>query len=189
MSNDHTPGLEGVLARAREELDRIEKMVDREARLARQAHASLEECAEPVGRESVKPSGAGATLLVVDDDDAFRGFVAQALERLGYDVVEAAEPGEAMEIIRNRPGEFELLLVDIMLPGASGRDLVKEVLAVEKGVEILYMSGYAGEDIVPDDVYTVMEGGAELLQKPFTPEELSGAVRLKLSEKGRGTAD
>lgn len=183
-NEDKTGGRpKGELTETRERLDRLEKLVDREIRLVDEAcpsHGNEPQLSPRDGAEQTGPCL--ETLLVVDDDRAFREFVAGALERCGYGVCKAEGPEDALVMIQENPGVFPLVLVDIMLPGSSGRDLVRKIHAKEPGIKILYMSGYAREDIIPDDVYDVLEGGAVLLQKPFSPEELLKEVRLKLSE-------
>jgi CheY-like chemotaxis protein len=115
----------------------------------------------------------GATVLVVDDNDGIRELVVRALSRYGYRVEAAADAGEAHDRIRSMGGLPDLLLADIVMPGASGVDLARAI--GEGRTRMLFMSGYS-QHAIPD-VGAV--GG--LLEKPFTVNELLRAVEQALT--------
>jgi PAS domain S-box-containing protein len=115
----------------------------------------------------------GATVLVVDDNDGIRELVVRALSRHGYHVDAAADVGEAHDRIRAMGALPDLLLADVVMPGASGVDLAREI--GEGRTRVLFMSGYS-QSAIPD---VVAVGG--LLEKPFTVDELLRAVERALT--------
>jgi PAS domain S-box-containing protein len=104
-------------------------------------------------------SGAGS-VLVVEDDEAIRDLVRVVLEPAGYEVSVAAGGEEAL-----RFSDPDLLITDILMPGMNGRELADRMLERAPGTRVLFISGYAGEDVQLDE-------GARFLAKPFTPGEL-----------------
>ena len=129
----------------------------------------------PVERPREVPQGRprpGATVLVVDDNDGIRELVVRALSRHGYHVESAADVDDAHDRIRRMGALPDLLLADIVMPGASGLDLVRDI--GEGRTRVLFMSGYS-QRAIPD---VVAVGG--LLEKPFTVNELLRAVEQAL---------
>jgi two-component system cell cycle sensor histidine kinase/response regulator CckA len=112
------------------------------------------------------------TILLIEDDDAVREIACRVLTRAGYTVVEARYGSEALELAGD--GEsLDLVLSDVVMPGLSGPEVVARVQLRRPGLPALFMSGYAPESEGP-------LGGAELVRKPFTVEQLLGAVRSAL---------
>ena len=91
------------------------------------------------------------------------------LEPAGYDVSLAAGGEEAL-----RSPDPDVLITDILMPGMNGRELADRVLARSPATRVLFISGYAGEDVQLDD-------GARFLAKPFTPGELLEQVQALLA--------
>jgi PAS domain S-box-containing protein len=114
----------------------------------------------------------GASVLVVDDNDGIRELVVRALSRHGYYVEAAGDVDEARDRMRTMGSLPDLLLADIVMPGASGVDLAREI--GEGKTRVLFMSGYS-QHAIPD---VVAVGG--LLEKPFTVNELLRAVEQAL---------
>lgn len=115
----------------------------------------------------------GATVLVVDDNDGIRELVVRALSRHGYRVEAASDVEEARACMRRMGGLPDLLLADIVMPGASGVDLVREI--GEERTRVLFMSGYS-QHAIPD-----VDAVGSLLEKPFTVNELLRAVAQALA--------
>jgi CheY-like chemotaxis protein len=113
-----------------------------------------------------------ATIMLVDDDDFVRRMVRTALERAGYAVVEAATPGEALELCRAYVGPIDLVLTDVLMPQMRGTDLVPLLLARRPELRALYMSGFTGDGRRPEP----------LLEKPFTIASLQHAIADVLAE-------
>ena len=121
---------------------------------------------------------ASATVLVVEDDADVGRFVADALGKAGYKVLQASDPFRAMAIVKDYEAPIDLLLTDVVLPGMNGRELSNRVAAVRAETRILFMSGY------PDDA--VLRRGIErenvrFLQKPFSIDELRARTREALA--------
>jgi nitrogen-specific signal transduction histidine kinase/CheY-like chemotaxis protein len=122
-------------------------------------------------------------VLVVEDEHVVRRFVASVLREFGYEVAEA-ESAEEVEMNYGRDlAGFNLLLVDIMLPGRSGIKLVKELTAGHNGLAVVMTSGYAVKEAELDFVRV---SNFQYLQKPFSEEELIASVRRALEANGQG---
>lgn len=129
---------------------------------------------EPHLQPRAEPAGGGETLLVVEDDEAVRGFCCKILALHGYQVLEAANGVEGFEVYQHSPNPVALVLTDLVMPQQGGRELAEKVRALKGGQRICFMSGYAGTMVSADGA----PGEADpLLQKPFTPAELLRTVR------------
>jgi PAS domain S-box-containing protein len=119
------------------------------------------------------------TILVVEDDDALRQLTKQVLESRGFTVLMAANGDEAFSIAQNYDGPIHLLLIDVVIPGASGRVTAERLLRHREGLKVLFMSGYAGSAMAR---YGLLDAGTPLLQKPFSPKMLLQKVREILDD-------
>ena len=116
------------------------------------------------------------TILLVEDAALVRTLARQVLETAGYRVLEAASAEAALKICENINGtRIDLVLTDVVMPGMSGNDMSKILLARQPDMPVLYMSGYTDDAIVQ---HGVLEPGINFLQKPFTP----GALAMKVRE-------
>jgi CheY-like chemotaxis protein len=82
-----------------------------------------------------------ARILVVDDDEQVRTFVADALQAMGYSVTESADPAAAMQLFAAQ--HFDLLLADFAMPGMNGAELARAAQEQQPGLPVLIVSGYA----------------------------------------------
>jgi len=132
------------------------------------------------------PSGAdagdGNLVLVVDDDDLTRKSVSATLARLGYNVVEVGSGSVAVELVRARPGRFAAVLLDLVMPGMNGREVFHELSALRSDLPVVLCTGYAADQHIDDVMKRSIAG---LLQKPFTPENLSGMLSRVGAEPAR----
>jgi PAS domain S-box-containing protein len=134
---------------------------------------------EPVEARALAPSagpsaGGSETVLVAEDDPAVREVVAETLTQKGYRVLRAPDGQTALEMARAQPGEIQLLVTDIVMPGMTGRELAEALTAERAGVRVLYMSGYTDDAVVR---HGVLAEGLPYLQKPFSPSALATKVR------------
>ncbi|HEY6215964.1 MAG TPA: ATP-binding protein [Pyrinomonadaceae bacterium] len=127
-----------------------------------------------VGNTFEMPKGS-ETILLVEDAALVRTLARQVLETAGYKVLEAASAEAALTICEPNGTRIDLLLTDVVMPGMSGNDMSKILLARQPDMPVLYMSGYTDEAIVQ---HGVLEAGINFLQKPFSP----GALALKVRE-------
>jgi two-component system cell cycle sensor histidine kinase/response regulator CckA len=117
------------------------------------------------------------TILLTEDDDQLRRLARVALQQHGYQVLEAANGGEALLLCEQHDGAIALLLTDVVLPRMSGRHLAERLQPLRPAMKVLYMTGYTDDAIVR---HGVDRGDVPLLQKPFTADELLGRVRRVL---------
>ncbi len=115
--------------------------------------------------------GDGATVLVVEDDPAVRKLAVRALDRAGFRVLKAGSGDEALGYVA---GPVDVLVTDVMMPGASGREVADSFRAVWPNLPVLFMSGYAGDPRVDE---RGPRRGDPFLEKPFSPEQLVERVR------------
>ncbi len=114
------------------------------------------------------------SVLVVEDEEAICNFILSILSRNGYAVTGARNGLEAMSIFSSRPGGFQLVLADVVMPRMSGIELGHRIAEADRGVKVLYMTGYSKHALVQADS---PEGGLDILRKPFTAEQLLKKVR------------
>ena len=128
--------------------------------------------------ENGMPRGNGERVLLVEDEPAVRDGMVQSLEALGYRVV-AVESAEAVESLP-AGAEFDLLLTDLMLPGAHGADLAARLRRERPGLAVIIMSGYAPDEGLREEIGG---GGVHYLQKPFDLGTLARTVRAGLDSR------
>jgi CheY-like chemotaxis protein len=123
------------------------------------------------------PMGSGEVVLVCEDDPAVRALTVEFLRQLGYTVLGASHPGEALALCENHTGRIDLLLTDVILPEMNGRELFRFLQRSGRDSAVLYMSGYTDSGIVHDGI---LQEGTALVRKPFVLDELARAVRKSL---------
>jgi CheY-like chemotaxis protein len=116
-------------------------------------------------------------ILVVDDQEAFRGLLRRQLTDAGHTVLESADGAEALHLVRRRNGAVDLILSDVVMPQMNGTELASRIGEEFPGIPVILMSAFApagvarvgvGESIVP------------VLQKPFDEGQLTELVALAL---------
>jgi two-component system response regulator RegA len=110
-------------------------------------------------------------LLLVDDDETFRGRLARALAARGVEVATAADPaGAVAEARRARP---DFAVVDLKMPGGSGLELVRELVALVPGVRVVVLTGYGS---IASAVEAMHRGAHHYLSKPADADEIIAAL-------------
>jgi len=112
------------------------------------------------------------TLLLVDDDDAFRAALGAALSRRGFAVTLAAGPAEAEAAARTQV--FEHALVDVRMPGGSGIELVAALRRIDEGTRVVVLTGYG---TIANAVEAMRAGAVDYLTKPVDAETCERALR------------
>ena len=151
------------------------------------AHDAVEAGGARVSHPVAMPRGT-ATVLVVEDEAAVREIAVAILSDLGYRVVEAADGEEALRVFGQHAATIDLLLTDVILPGAlKGKEVAERIVAVRPNIRVLFMSGYTENSIVHNGR---LDEGVDLIAKPFKRERLARKVALALGydEQAAGTA-
>jgi two-component system cell cycle sensor histidine kinase/response regulator CckA len=142
----------------------------------------------PRGSSSLPPShrlrapGSLETILLVEDDDGVRALVLGILTRVGYDVLQARNGGEALQIGEQHPEPIALLITDVVMPVLSGRAVAEDLVGKRPGLRVLYMSGYTDDSVVR---HGILASTIDFLQKPITPDALVRKVREVLDAPAR----
>jgi two-component system cell cycle sensor histidine kinase/response regulator CckA len=113
------------------------------------------------------------TVLVVEDAEGLRELLRRLLQRQGYTVLIASNADEALRLFEEHPS-IDLLLTDVVMPGASGPELTKQLIERRPDLKVVYMSGYTAEAIVQ---HGVLKPGIAFLHKPFTSDTLARKLR------------
>jgi CheY-like chemotaxis protein len=116
-------------------------------------------------------------ILVVEDDERVRAISSEALKELGYGVLVATSPREALEMLRVSEPQVSMMFTDVVMPEMSGRELADLAREIQPDLRVLYTTGYTRNAIVHNGV---LDPGTSLLTKPFTIEELATKVRRML---------
>jgi len=124
------------------------------------------------------PRGQGETILIVEDEPAVLTFAGTLLAELGYTVLTASSPDNALRLVGKRSGAIHLLLTDVVMPGMNGRDLAARLQGVYPGLRCVFMSGYAGNALVGQGIG---DNGCPFIQKPFSASDLATSVRRALA--------
>lgn len=114
------------------------------------------------------------TVLLVEDEGMILDMTTAMLKELGYTVLTAGTPGEAIRLAKEHTGGIDLLMTDVVMPEMNGRDLAKNLLALFPTLNLLFMSGYTANVIAH---HGVLDDGVNFIQKPFTLNDLSVKIR------------
>jgi len=114
------------------------------------------------------------TILLAEDDTDVRTFTRNALQQLGYQVIDFGEPIEALEYFKKHSDEIDLLFTDLVMPGMNGQELHRQIEQIKPGIKVLFTSGYTSNIIA---VQGIIKRGINFLQKPFAPSVLGKKIR------------
>jgi two-component system, cell cycle sensor histidine kinase and response regulator CckA len=123
------------------------------------------------------------TVLVTEDDPIILRMVTTMLERLGYGVLSASTPNEAIRLFRESNNKIDLVITDVIMPEMNGRDLTEHLVAIKPGMKCLYMSGYTANIITNQGV---QDERVCFIQKPFTKNELEAKVQEAMNDRYGG---
>jgi PAS domain S-box-containing protein len=127
-----------------------------------------------------EPATGSETVMVVEDEAALRSLMDRILGEAGYTTLSFGSAAEALEALERGEYSIDLLLTDVMLPGAlQGHDLARTILAAWPDLPVLYISGYSRDALTHAGR---LDEGVNLLEKPFTPETLAARVRQVLDQ-------
>jgi two-component system cell cycle sensor histidine kinase/response regulator CckA len=120
------------------------------------------------------PLSRGETVLLVEDEPMILDVSREMLERLGYEVLTADTPSDALHLAKTHSGEICLLITDVVMPEMNGKDLSKLICDIKPGLKCLFISGYTANVIAH---HGVLDEGVHFIQKPFSIKNLAVKVR------------
>ena len=118
------------------------------------------------------------TILLVEDEQVVRDFVAKALQKLGYHVIGAENGPEALELVDKTEEKIDLLLTDVIMPRMNGKELYDRLRQKDPELKVLFISGYSSNVIAH---HGVLDAEVDLIQKPITIASLSTKLRRVLA--------
>jgi PAS domain S-box-containing protein len=130
-------------------------------------------------RAGALPRGAGETVLLVEDEAVILHVGKAMLENLGYRVLAAGSPAEAVQLAAAHTDELQLLITDVIMPVMNGRDLAQLIQEIKPGLKVLFTSGYTANVIAHQGV---LDEGVCFLQKPLSMKNLAVKIRQVLEQ-------
>ncbi len=112
-------------------------------------------------------------MLVVEDVEELRELTTRLLERQGYKVLVASNADEALQVF-DQHSSIDVILTDVVMPGASGPELTRQLVNRRPMLKVIYMSGYSEDAIVH---HGVLKQGIAFLHKPFSSQTLGRKIR------------
>lgn len=120
------------------------------------------------------------SILIIDDDQSLRDSLHRALRGNGYTLMEAAEGGEGIQVVKSHP--VDVALVDLFMPGKEGLETIGELRRSHPGITIIAMSGGGKKGHMDVLKAAKLMGARRTLAKPFTREQLLEAVEKELAQ-------
>jgi CheY-like chemotaxis protein len=124
--------------------------------------------------------GRGEMVLLVEDEAAILKVSKEMLEKLGYIVVTASTPAEALRQAEAHAAAIRLLITDVIMPEMNGWELAQKVHKTKPGLKCLFTSGYTADVI---EHHGVLDEGVQFIQKPFSLKDLASKVRQALERE------
>jgi len=134
----------------------------------------------PRQRKEEIPLGHGEIILVVEDELALLTMDKIMLDRLGYRVLTAGAPDEAIKLAEEHASEINLVITDVVMPGMNGRELALRLQSQYPDMKIVFMSGYTADVIAHQGV---LDEGVNFIQKPFSMRDMAVKVREALGDR------
>lgn len=126
--------------------------------------------------------GAKQKILVVDDQWPVRSFIANLLQREGFEVLEAVDGLDALELLQQMGGAVDVLVTDVNMPRMTGIELLERVKAEFAALPVVFISS----DPVKEQIEMLGRPSSRVLflQKPFRPQAILGAIRAMIADSG-----
>lgn len=121
--------------------------------------------------------GGNERLLIIDDEHVIAEMIRLLFQKLGYFIRTAPGGPEALEIFKNSPDEFDLIITDQVMPGMTGLELTEEIKKIRQDIPVILCTGYSD---IADPVKAKEIGVAEFLSKPVMTEDLAASIRRVL---------
>ncbi len=120
-------------------------------------------------------------ILIADDEERMRKLVRDFLVKNDYQVIEAADGNEALDVFFERQAEIALVVLDVMMPGRDGYEVCREIRGYDKSVPIIMLTAKGEER---DELQGFSEGADEYISKPFSPKILVARISAILRRSG-----
>ena len=120
------------------------------------------------------------SLLILDDDDPLRGRLSRAMEKKGFEVKDAKNVSDGLQIVKNSPPSFAL--IDLRLEDGNGLDVVKELSKNRKDCRIVMLTGYGN---LPTAVAAVKAGAIDYMAKPVDADDVEAALLASPESKAK----
>ena len=121
-----------------------------------------------------------ANILVIDDDQTIRDGCSRILSKSGWTVITAENGQKGLDEIRSPRGEIDIVLLDLMMPGLSGMEVLEQSLQIVPDLLVIVITGYA---TVESAVEAMKRGAYDFVPKPFTPDQLRIVVKRALERR------
>jgi len=118
--------------------------------------------------------------MLVEDEPLLLEGAKGIVKKLGYTVLSAITPFEAISLAEKYDGEIHLLITDVIMPEMNGRELAERLISLYPDLRCLFMSGYTADVIAH---HGILDKGAHFIQKPFSRKDLAKSVRKALEQK------
>jgi CheY-like chemotaxis protein len=135
------------------------------------------EAEQPVPKKVPGSLRGTETVLVVEDEPLLLEIVQEGLKELGYEVLAAGSPNDAILLCQTHAKEIHVLVTDVVMPTMNGKDLKEHLERVKPGLRTVFMSGYTADVVAHRGI---VEANMPFVQKPFTIEALASKVREAL---------
>lgn len=119
-------------------------------------------------------------IFLAEDETAIAGFLKEGLEEEGFAVDVATNGREALEMAMTNLGEYDIILLDWMMPGVSGIEICRRIRKENKAIPVIFLTA---KDTVDDTVFGLEAGANDYLKKPFAFEELLARIKVLLRNK------
>lgn len=119
-------------------------------------------------------------IMLAEDEPAIAGFLKEGLEEEGFAVDIATNGRQGLEMAMSNLNEYDIILLDWMMPGISGIEICRNIRKVNKEVPVIFLTA---KDTVDDTVFGLEAGANDYLKKPFAFEELLARIRVLLRNK------
>ncbi len=139
-----------------------------------------EELAKAEEQEEARGWSGGGCILLVEDEDMVRAVAERSLARQGYEVQTASDGDEGLELVQDG-GEFDLVVTDVVMPSMDGPAMAREIRKLKPRLPILFMSGYAEEQLRKDIDIEAMH----FIPKPFSVQQIADKVAQVLARHGK----
>jgi two-component system phosphate regulon sensor histidine kinase PhoR len=121
-----------------------------------------------------------ANILVIDDEQIMRDGCSRILSKDGWSVISAQNGSQGLEEIKSRPGDVDVILLDLMMPGMSGMEVLDHIRNFNPNLLVIVITGYA---TVESAVEAMKKGAYDFIPKPFTPDQLRIVVKRALERR------